>query len=164
MSVFPSGYGMVPSGMQYTLQPQYQGVNYQMPLQQVQPVQQQMFPVQQSVVQQPVQQAMAQQSMVLGGKMVDAVEVVRAIDIPMDGATYYFPKADGKEIYTKKWKDNGETDLVVYRRDPEPPSQETKQFMDSFVCKDDLMEMQTGFSEKLDSILERIGKLEEAFR
>lgn len=163
MSVFPSGYGMVPSGMQYTLQPQYQGVdyrnsNYQMaqPLQQVVPIQQQQM-VQQF---QPQQQTMS----MIGGKMVDSVKVVEAFDIPMDGSTYYFPKADGKEIYTKKWKDNGETETVVYKRDSEPPSQETKQFLDSFVCKDDLLEMQSGFNGKLDSILERIGKLEEAFR
>lgn len=162
MSVFPNGYGMVPNGMQYTLQPQYQGVNYMaqqpmQPLQQVVPVQQQQQMVQQF---QPQQQTMS----MIGGKMVDSVKVVEAFDIPMDGSTYYFPKADGKEIYTKRWKDNGETETVVYKRDAEPPSQETKQFLDSFVCKDDLLEMQSGFNGKLDSILERIGKLEEAFR
>lgn len=163
MSVFPSGYGMVPNGMQYTLQPQYQGVNYQMAQQPMQPLQQ-VVPVQQQ--QQMVQQFQPQQQIMnmIGGKMVDSMKVVEAFDIPMDGNTYYFPKADGKEIYTKRWKDNGETELIIYKRDAEPPSQETKQFMDSFVCRDDLLKMQNGFDSKLDSILERVGKLEEAFR
>lgn len=28
------------------------------------------------------------------GKIVDSVEIVRSMDIPMDGNLYYFPKAD----------------------------------------------------------------------
>lgn len=167
MSVFPAGYTMVPNGMNYTLQPQYGGVNYQMPIQQVQPVQQQMVPVQQPVMQQQVQQVqqnVPQQPMVLGGKMVDVVDVVRALDIPMDGGTYYFPKADGTEIYTKRWMPNGTTEMVVFKREMEPPSQETRQVLDSIMCKDDIVAMQSGLNEKLDQILGRVSKLEEAFK
>lgn len=164
MSVFPNGYNMVPSGMNYTLQPQYQGVTYQVPVQPIQPVQQQILPMQQQQMQQPIVQQQQQPPAYLGGKMVDSVEVVRAIDIPMDGNVYYFPKADKSEIYTKRWKDDGQTELLSYKRDPEPPSQETKQVLDSIMCKDDVLQMQELLSQKLDSVLERVSKLEEAFK
>ena len=50
----------------------------------------------------------------LGGKIVDSVELVKVMDIPMDGSIYYFPKADGTEIYTKRWCDNGRTQINVF--------------------------------------------------
>lgn len=153
MPMYPSGYNMVPS---YGYQPpQFQ--NYGAPIQT-------MPPVPQPIVQQPAQQPVTQQSMLLGGKMVDAVEVVKAVDIPMDGGTYYFPKADGSEIYTKRWTQNGTTETIVYKREPEPPSPETKQVLDSIMRKDDLLEMQNVLSEKIDSVLSRVSKLEEAFK
>lgn len=48
-------------------------------------------------------------------KYVDNVEMVRATDIPMDGNAYYFPKADGTEIYVKQWLANGQTRVVSFK-------------------------------------------------
>lgn len=71
-------------------------------LQQSQFIQQQM----------PVQQT---QQSGLGGKIVESYEVFKGIDIPMDGNTYYFPKADGSEIYSKRWLQNGTTEQVTFK-------------------------------------------------
>ena len=49
------------------------------------------------------------------GKMVDSIDVVKATDIPMDGNTYYFPKADGTEVYCKQWLQNGTTRILTFQ-------------------------------------------------
>ena len=49
------------------------------------------------------------------GKMVDSLDVVKATDIPMDGNMYYFPKADGTEIFGKQWLQNGTTRILTYK-------------------------------------------------
>ena len=50
------------------------------------------------------------------GKMVDSIDVVKATDIPMDGNMYYFPKADGSEIYGKRWIVNeGRTCILTFK-------------------------------------------------
>ena len=49
------------------------------------------------------------------GKMVDSIDVVKATDIPMDGNTYYFPKADGTEVYCKQWLQNGTTRIFTFK-------------------------------------------------
>lgn len=49
------------------------------------------------------------------GKVVESIDVVKTMDIPMDGSMYYFPKADGKEIYAKQWLPNGTTNVVVFK-------------------------------------------------
>lgn len=51
------------------------------------------------------------------GKMVDSIDVVKATDIPMDGNSYYFPKADGTEVYCKQWLQNGTTRILTFKPD-----------------------------------------------
>ena len=49
------------------------------------------------------------------GKMVDSIDAVKATDIPMDGNMYYFPKADGTEIYGKQWLSTGQTQILAFK-------------------------------------------------
>lgn len=49
------------------------------------------------------------------GKMVDSIDVVKATDVPMDGSMYYFPKADGTEIFGKQWLSNGQTRILTFK-------------------------------------------------
>lgn len=51
----------------------------------------------------------------LSGKVVDSLDVVKATDIPMDGNMYYFPKADGTEVFAKRWMANGTTQIITYK-------------------------------------------------
>ena len=48
-------------------------------------------------------------------KLVDSLDVVKATDIPIDGNWYYFPKADGSNIYSKRWLPNGTTQILTYK-------------------------------------------------
>lgn len=64
----------------------------------------------------PTQMSVANQMSALG-KMVDSIDVVKATDIPMDGNTYYFPKADGTEVYCKQWLQNGTTRILTFKPD-----------------------------------------------
>jgi hypothetical protein len=48
------------------------------------------------------------------GKIVESVDMVKATDIPMDGNVYYFPKADGSSIYSKRWLANGQTQILAF--------------------------------------------------
>ena len=68
--------------------------------------------LQQPVV--PTQMSGANQMSTLG-KMVDSIDVVKATDIPMDGNAYYFPKADGTEVYCKQWLQNGTTRILTFK-------------------------------------------------
>ncbi len=107
------------------------------------PTPSQMFQPQQFQPQ--VQMPQTQQSIGIPGKVVEGFDNVRTMDIPMDGNMYYFPKADGSEIYTKRWLQNGTTEQLTYKvqqveTEPEKPNP---------------------IFEKLDGIQEQINKLEE---
>ena len=65
--------------------------------------------------QQSLQQPVSQAQMSAIGKIVDSIDVVKATDIPMDGNTYYFPKADGTEVYCKQWLQNGTTRILTFK-------------------------------------------------
>lgn len=49
------------------------------------------------------------------GKVVESMDIVKVTDIPMDGNAYYFPKADGTEIYSKQFMPNGQTRILTYK-------------------------------------------------
>lgn len=92
--------------------------NYQMPMQN--PYMDRMAQLQQ--YQQSLQQPMSQtsipgasQQMNVIGKIVDSIDVVKATDVPMDGNMYYFPKADGTEIFGKQWMPNGQTRILTFK-------------------------------------------------
>ena len=62
----------------------------------------------------------------LSGKTVNSPQEILPQDIPMNGFTSYFPKADGSEIYAKCWNSNGTIDTRTYILKPieEPKSEE----------------------------------------
>ena len=107
-------------------------------------------------MQQPMQQPQMQlpyQNNSLWGKIVESMDVVKATDIPIDGNNYYFPKADGTEIYVKKWLGNGTTDVSIYKKQ-ENVVEESKPEIDFAAMEDNII-------DKLNSIDERISKIEK---
>ena len=68
----------------------------------------------QQPVQQPIQNVPTQQQ-TLQGKLVDNIEVVKALDIPLDGSISYFPLADGTAIATKQLKQDGTSEVKLYK-------------------------------------------------
>ena len=109
-------------------------------------------------LQQPVagtQMSLANQQMTSVGKMVDSIDVVKATDIPMDGNMYYFPKADGTEIFGKQWQPNGTTRILTYKPvlEPEPNNLSQKDEKLKFDLSDDV----TGaFMKRFDDIEKRL--------
>lgn len=62
----------------------------------------------------------------LQGKVVDNIEVVKAIDIPLNGITNYFPLADGSAIVTKQLQQDGKSKTIVYKPAIEEKPEEVK--------------------------------------
>lgn len=103
-------------------------------------------------MQQPLQQSMQQQlplNQLSTGKIVDGIEMVKATDIPIDGNNYYFPKADGSEVYSKRWLQDGRTEINTYvKLNVQEEQQEKRRIEDDII-------------EKLNLIDDRIAKLEK---
>lgn len=59
------------------------------------------------------------------GRSVDSVDVVKAMDIPLDGSISYFPLLDGSAIVTKKLTSDGTSRMVIYK----PVEQDNKETM-----------------------------------
>lgn len=51
----------------------------------------------------------------LNGKSVDSIDVVKAMDIPLDGSVSYFPLTDGSAIITKKLQTDGTSKTTIYK-------------------------------------------------
>ena len=108
-------------------------------------------PQYQNYFNQPLQQQiqMQPQQNFSNGKIVDSIEMVKFADIPMDGNNYYFPKADGTEIFSKRWLANGSTEINTYAK------------IDVNQLESDKNTFEDTLMEKLNIIDERIEKLEK---
>ena len=60
-------------------------------------------------------QAYPQASLGLQGKLADSIEVVKAIDIPLNGSTSYFALTDGSAIVTKQLQKDGTSKTIIYK-------------------------------------------------
>ena len=69
------------------------------------------------------------------GKSVDNIDVVKAMDIPLDGSVSYFPLTDGSAIVSKQLQTDGTSKIVVYK-----PTQEDKKDIVNFATLEDLQE------------------------
>ena len=107
-------------------------------------------------------------------KIVDSIDAVKANDIPIDGNMYYFPKADGTEIYAKRWMPNGTTQILsfkpVYDNDMENVSskEEKSKFdlsdksTDAFMKRFDDIEMKImEFDETLSKSLSKLSDIDK---
>ena len=59
-------------------------------------------------------QNMGNNPMILQGKAVDSIDVVKAMDVPLDGSVTYFPKTDGSAIFTKQLLADGTSKINIY--------------------------------------------------
>lgn len=62
----------------------------------------------------------------LQGKSIDNLEVVKAMDIPLDGSISYFPLVDGSAIVTKQLQQDGTSKITVFKPIEAEESQPTK--------------------------------------
>ena len=87
------------------------------------------------------------------GKTIDNIEVVKAIDIPLDGSISYFPLADGSAIVSKQLQQDGTSKIIIYK-----PAEENKPI--KYVTEGDLNTIRQEISslkEKIKSIAEEKG-------
>ena len=93
----------------------------------------------------------------LQGKSVDNIEVVKAMDIPLDGTVSYFPLTDGTAIVSKQLQADGTSKTIIYK----PVEEEQKEAIKYITIdeledvlnevqdlKDELKEMKKEFKKK----------------
>lgn len=80
------------------------------PYQQYQPMSYQS----QTQIPQPLQQLQSK-NISLQGKQVESTEIVKSIEIPLDGSISYFPLVDNSTIVTKQLQNDGTTKIVVFK-------------------------------------------------
>lgn len=72
----------------------------------------------------------------LQGKSVDNIEVVKAMDIPLDGTVSYFPLTDGTAIVSKQLQADGTSKTVIYK-----PVQDEQKDTIKYITIDELEEV-----------------------
>lgn len=70
------------------------------------------------------------QNIGLQGKSVDSIDVVKAMDIPLDGTVSYFPLTDGSAIISKQLQMDGTSKTIIY--EPVKADMEQTNVKDSF--------------------------------
>ena len=95
---------------------------------------------------------------ILYGKQVDSLEVVKAIDIPLDGSISYFPLANGSAIVTKQLQPDGTSKITIY----EPKTQKEDMKFATIEDIDKRLE-KLGFSE-IDDLKEDLSDLKREFK
>lgn len=130
--------------------------------------------VQQQTIQQPIQ---PMQPVGLQGKSVDSIDVVKAMDIPLDGSVSYFPLVDGTAIITKQLQSDGTSKTIIYQpivdneRKIEAPKfvtfEDLERKMKSLDNTDEiekLKEQIQDLSDELDNILKEIKENKQNYR
>ena len=149
MNYYPN-YGM---GQFYNPQMQQQ-------MQRFQPMEQPQY-TPQAVQPQPQPQAY-KQTIGLQGKSVDSIDVVKAMDIPLDGTVSYFPLTDGSAIVSKQLQMDGTSKTVVY--EPVKPEEKEKQvnnINEEFIDK--LKQDNISLKEGMNSIKNQIQDISKNF-
>ncbi|MBQ8042934.1 MAG: hypothetical protein IJ272_02135 [Clostridia bacterium] len=102
-------------------------------------------------------QPMQRQSIPSGllGKSVDSIEVVKAMDIPLDGSISYFPLTDGTAIVTKKLQTDGTSKTVIYR-----PVEGDKEEIPQYATIDELID----FKEDLKSLKKELKTIKDKLK
>lgn len=97
----------------------------------------------------------------LQGKTVDSIDVVKAMDIPLDGSISYFPIVDGSAIVTKQLQKDGTSKTLIYK--PVDNKEEVKQPI--YITPEQLEEKMKGFNSKeIKDIKEEIKSLKREIR
>ena len=136
-------------------QPQMQRMAQPIPQQ---PIGQQ---IQQPMVQ-PIQPIQPIQNIGLQGKSVDSIDVVKAMDIPLDGSVSYFPLTDGTAIVSKQLQMDGTSKTIVY----EPVKEENKEEPKSNINEELMNKIKqdnSSLKEGMDSIKDQIQDLSQNF-
>lgn len=102
-------------------------------------------------------------NMILQGKAVDSIDVVKAMDVPLDGSITYFPKADGTAIYTKQLQKDGTSKINIYEIKSENSDVAVNAVASESVSKEDIEKIYADISEVKKSLEENMGSIIKRF-
>lgn len=134
----PQQYGYSP----YAVQQRYQPQQMQEQMQQVNPFQPQM-------------------PRGINGKVVQAVEMITANDVPMDGSVALFPMQDMSVILAKAWNADGTIKTTVYVPRPEQKSADSAADTEKIMLglSDEVTE---AFMQRFDELSNRLQQIEQS--
>lgn len=111
-------------------------------------------PIQQPI--QPIEQPNMGVKMGLQGKQVESIDVVKAIDIPLDGSISYFPLADNTAILTKQLQTDGTSKINIYKltqeKDISHPNYATLEDLDKKFKQIDLSDLEDDIKDLKNEI------------
>lgn len=81
------------------------------------------------------------------GKVVDSIDVVKAMDIPLDGSISYYPLSDGTAVVSKQLQMDGTSKVVVYK-----PIQEENKKKIEFATLGELQDVLNDLQDLKDEI------------
>lgn len=87
----------------------------------------------------------------LNGKIVESIDVVKAMDIPMDGSISYYPLSDGTSIVTKQLQMDGTSKIVTYKRMIEEEKEDTR-----YITLADLDKVRNEIKEIKDLVINNV--------
>lgn len=95
------------------------------------------------------------------GKSVESIDVVKAMDIPLDGSISYFPLTDGSAIVTKKIQNDGTSKTVVYK-----PVEEESKSQPVYVTMEDVEKKMKEFDSngEIKSVKEELKNLKKQIK
>lgn len=95
------------------------------------------------------------------GKSVESIDVVKAMDIPLDGSTSYFPLTDGSAIVTKKIQNDGTSKTIVYK-----PVEEESKSQPVYVTMEDVEKKMKEFdsNNEIKSVKEELKSLKKQIK
>lgn len=115
-------------------------------------------PMEMSMTQQNPVQTQINRSNGLSGKLVDSIDVVKAMDISLDGSINYFPLTDNSAIVTKQLQTDGTCKIVVYKPVDNKTTEVkyvTQEDVDKAIKKIDLSDIK----DEIDALKKQIKKL-----
>lgn len=115
-------------------------------------------PMQQPTYMQPIVQPT--QPIGLLGKIVDSIDVVKGMDIPLDGSTSFFPLADGTAIVSKQLQTDGTSKTTVYK----PVTEEQKELPKYVTLEEVKKEISNIDLSDLDDIKDEIRELKKELK
>lgn len=115
-------------------------------------------PMQQPTYMQPIVQPT--QPIGLLGKIVDSIDVVKSMDIPLDGSISYFPLADGTAIVSKQLQTDGTSKTTVYK----PVTEEQKELPKYVTLEEVKKEISNIDLSDLDDIKDEIRELKKELK
>lgn len=143
MNNYQPSYG-VPGFNMYGMNPMYQP--------QMQRVQQVEQPYNQYVP-----QPMYKQPTGLQGKSVDSIDVVKAMEIPLDGSISYFPLTNGTAIITKQLQTDGTSKTIVY----EPVKEENKEQKPQYITADELTKQVNIINQNNNTLRDGVNNIQD---